>query len=70
VPSVFHLDAKSADALLLAAQFQLEPLDVVYVTPYKLTSWNRVVTQILPTIQGIWQSVDLANRGVNAIQGN
>jgi polysaccharide biosynthesis/export protein len=70
MPSVFHLDAKSADALLLAAQFQLEPLDVVYVTPYKLTSWNRVVTQILPTIQGIWQSVDLANRGVNAIQGN
>jgi polysaccharide biosynthesis/export protein len=40
------------------------------VTPYKLTSWNRVVTQILPTIQGIWQSVDLANRGVNAIQGD
>jgi polysaccharide export outer membrane protein len=69
VPRVFHLDAKSADALLLAAQFQLEPLDVVYVTPYKLTSWNRVVTQILPTIQGIWQSVDLANRGVEAIQG-
>jgi polysaccharide export outer membrane protein len=69
-PRVFHLDATSADALLLAAQFQLEPLDVVYVSTYKLTSWNRVVTQILPTIQGIWQSVDLANRGVNAIQGN
>ncbi|HYG68473.1 MAG TPA: polysaccharide export protein, partial [Anaeromyxobacteraceae bacterium] len=68
-PGVFHLDASSADALLLATQFQLEPLDVVYVTPYKLTSWNRVVQQILPTIQGVWQSVDLANRGVNVIQG-
>ena len=42
--------------MLLAVQFQLEPLDVVYVTPYKLTSWNRIVTQILPTIQGLWQT--------------
>lgn len=68
-PRVFKLDASSADALLLAVNFQLEPLDVVYVTPYKLATWNRIVTQILPTIQGIWQSVDLANRGVSAIQG-
>jgi polysaccharide export outer membrane protein len=66
-PRVFKLDASSADALLLAVNFQLEPLDVVYVTPYKLTSWNRIVTQILPTIQGIWQTVDLANRGINVI---
>ena len=67
-PQVYRLDAWNADALLLAVQFQLEPHDVVYVTPYKLTSWNRVVTQILPTIQGLWQAVDLANRGVDAIQ--
>jgi len=66
-PHVFKLDASSADALLLAVNFQLEPLDVVYVTPYKLASWNRIVTQILPTIQGIWQTVDLANRSVTAI---
>ena len=64
-PRVFKLDASSADALLLAVQFQLEPLDVVYVTPYKLTDWNRFVTQLLPTIQGIWQMADLANRSVN-----
>jgi polysaccharide export outer membrane protein len=61
-PEVYRLDASSADALLLAAQFQLEPLDVVFVAPYALTSWNRVVQQILPTVQGIWQSADLANR--------
>jgi len=61
-PEVYRLDASSADALLLAAQFQLEPLDVVFVAPYALTSWNRVVQQILPTVQGLWQSVDLANR--------
>ncbi|WP_242360378.1 polysaccharide export protein [Anaeromyxobacter sp. SG17] len=69
-PRVYRLNASSADAMLLATQFQLEPLDVVYVAPYGLTNWNRVVTQILPTIQGIWQSVDLANRGQNVLQGN
>jgi polysaccharide export outer membrane protein len=67
-PRVYRLDASSADALLLAVQFQLEPLDVVYVTTYGLTSWNRVVTQILPTVQGLWQTVDLANRGVDALR--
>jgi polysaccharide export outer membrane protein len=61
-PRVFKLDASSADALLLAVQFQLEPLDVVYVSPYALTNWNRVMSQILPTIQGLWQTADLANR--------
>lgn len=67
-PRVYRLDATSADALLLAVQFELEPHDVVYVSTYKLTSWNRVVTQLLPTVQGLWQTVDLANRGVNAVQ--
>jgi polysaccharide export outer membrane protein len=66
-PEAYRLDASSADALLLAAQFQLEPLDVVFVAPYALTSWNRVVQQILPTVQGLWQSVDLANRSVQVV---
>ncbi len=67
-PQVFRLDASSADALLLAVQFELEPHDVVFVSPYKLASWNRIVTQILPTIQGLWQTADLANRGVTAVR--
>jgi polysaccharide export outer membrane protein len=66
-PQVYRLDASTADALLLAVQFQLEPHDVVFVSPYRLASWNRVVTQLMPTVQGLWQSVDLANRGADAI---
>jgi polysaccharide export outer membrane protein len=66
-PEAYRLDASSADALLLAAQFELQPLDVVFVEPYALTSWNRVIQQILPTVQGLWQSVDLANRASQAV---
>jgi polysaccharide export outer membrane protein len=67
-PRVYRLNASSADALLLAVQFQLEPHDVVYVSTYGLTAWNRIVTQILPTVQGLWQTVDLANRGETAVK--
>jgi len=58
-PFIFHLDAGSPDALLLAAQFPLRPLDVVYVSTAELTRWNRVMTQILPTIEGLWYLLDL-----------
>jgi polysaccharide export outer membrane protein len=67
-PRMYKLDARSADAMLLAVEFQLEPHDVVYVATYGLTSWNRVITQILPTVQGIWQLADIGNRGVTTIQ--
>ncbi len=67
-PRVYRLDARTADALLLAVQFQLEPHDVVYVATYGLTSWNRVITQILPTVQGIWQLADIGNRSITAVQ--
>jgi polysaccharide export outer membrane protein len=67
-PRVYRLGASSADAMLLAVQFQLEPHDVVYVTTYGLTAWNRIVTQIFPTVQGLWQTVDLANRGADIVK--
>lgn len=55
-PVVYQLNAESPDALLLATQFALKPQDVVYVSSTSLTRWNRVMTQILPTIQGLWQT--------------
>lgn len=61
-PTIYKLDATSPDALLLAVQFQLEPHDVVYVSTYELTRWNRVISQILPTVQVLWQTFDLTNR--------
>ena len=67
-PSIFKLDASSADALLLAVQFQLEPRDVVFVSSYALTDWNRVLQQLMPTVQGLWRTIDLTNRAASAVE--
>ncbi len=63
-PSIYKLDAQSPDALLLATQFQLQPRDVVFVSAHDLTRWNRIITQIQPTVQLIWQAMDASNRAV------
>jgi polysaccharide biosynthesis/export protein len=67
-PSVFRLNAGSADALLLATQFQLKPRDVVFVSTYKVAEWNRVIGQILPTVTGLWTAYDLGVRATNSIR--
>jgi polysaccharide export outer membrane protein len=64
-PSIYRLDASSADALLLAAHFELKPRDIVYVATNDLTRWNRVIAQILPTAQTLYDAaiaVDVARR--------
>lgn len=61
-PSVYHLDASSADAMLLATAFPLRPRDVVFVSTYRLSQFNRVMQQIVPTINAIWQTYDIVRR--------
>jgi polysaccharide export outer membrane protein len=63
-PSIYRLDASSADAFLLAVQLPLRPRDVVYVSTAGLTRFSRVMAQILPTIQGLWQTFDITFRSV------
>jgi polysaccharide export outer membrane protein len=63
-PTIYKLDAQSPDALLLATQFQLQPHDVVFVSAYNLTRWNRIITQIQPTVQMLWQAIDIGDRAV------
>ncbi|RKH02677.1 sugar ABC transporter substrate-binding protein [Corallococcus praedator] len=63
-PSIYKLDASSPDALLLAAQFQLQPHDVVFVSAHDLTQWNRIIQQIQPTVQLLWQAVDIGDRTI------
>jgi polysaccharide biosynthesis/export protein len=49
-PSVYHLDASSPVAMLLANQFELQPKDVVYVDATGLARFSRVLNQLLPMI--------------------
>jgi len=67
-PSIFRLDASSPDALLLATQFQLKPRDVVFVSTYRLSQWNRVISQIMPTVQGLWMAYDVASRAATSVR--
>ncbi|MEX0732992.1 MAG: polysaccharide biosynthesis/export family protein [Aquisalimonadaceae bacterium] len=56
VPTIFHLDARNAVALILASRFQLEPRDIVFVSASGLVRYNRVIEQILPTVQFLFQT--------------
>ena len=64
-PSIYRLDASSPDALLLATQFQMRPKDVVFVSTNELTRWNRVIAQLVPSVQMLYEAaitVDIARR--------
>ncbi|WP_052269242.1 polysaccharide export protein [Isoalcanivorax pacificus] len=51
---LYQLNAKDATALVLADEFTLSPRDIIYVTAAPISRWNRVITQILPTVQTIY----------------
>lgn len=61
-PSVYWLDARSPDAMLLATQFGMQPQDVVFVASSGLARWNRIISQILPTVQTLWQTQSFIDR--------
>ena len=49
-PQIYHLDASSPVAMLLANQFELQPKDIVYVGQGGLVRFNRVLNLLLPAI--------------------
>lgn len=59
--TVYQLDARNSTAFVLGAQFMLEPTDVVYVTASPLGRWNRVISQLLPTVTSIYQTANTAD---------
>ncbi|WP_428311608.1 polysaccharide biosynthesis/export family protein [Hydrocarboniphaga sp.] len=60
-PTVYQVDAGRPDAMLLAQKFQILPSDVIYVAEARATRWNRGLSQILPTVQGLLSAAVVAN---------
>ena len=50
VPVIFHLDAGFATGMLFAERFQMRAQDVVFVDTAGVSQWNRVISQLLPSL--------------------
>jgi protein involved in polysaccharide export with SLBB domain len=53
-PTIYWLNAKTPERLLLAERFILKPGDIIYVSSAAATRWNRVINQLLPSVQTVW----------------
>ena len=49
-PKLYLLNARSPSNLLLAEKFKLYPNDIIYVPTTGLSNWNRVISNVLPTL--------------------
>ena len=52
-PEIFHLDARYATGMLLAERFDMQAQDVIFVDTAGVSQWNRVITQLLPSVSVI-----------------
>ncbi|MDF9435181.1 MULTISPECIES: polysaccharide export protein [Chromohalobacter] len=67
--TVYQLNAKNAISFVLGSEFILQPTDVVYVTAAPIARWNRVISQILPSVTAIYQLTQ-ATRDIQDIENN
>ncbi|KQP17187.1 hypothetical protein ASF43_29435 [Pseudorhodoferax sp. Leaf267] len=63
-PVVYHLDARSPDALILADRFHLQSRDVVYVDTAPVVRWGRLLSNIVPSATLLRESLNDSTRGL------
>lgn len=52
-PQIFQLDSHYASRLLLTERFEMQAQDIVFVDTAGISQWNRVISQLLPSISVI-----------------
>ena len=55
---VYHLDARNPTAMVMADRFPLDSRDIVYVDAGTVVRYNRVMSQLLPTISTVVTSAE------------
>lgn len=50
IPTVYQLPVASVQSMILADQFEVIPRDIIYVTATPSIRWNRVLSQLLPSL--------------------
>jgi polysaccharide export outer membrane protein len=63
IADVYQLYAQNVVALVLADQFKLQPRDIVYVTTAPIARWNRLISQLVPTVSALENISTIKNQG-------
>lgn len=58
-PEIYHLDASSPTAFVLANGFFLQARDIVFVDPAPVVRWNRVISMLLPSYGVVYSTREI-----------